>query len=332
MKRGILLRIVCAFLTSTFLMSVNAGVGLSIIGSATKGEWTTDLAYHMLESSEDQEVYTYSGYFKANEGFKFITKGEYCNFDDPENVNYEYACDRNFDAAGNGKLLKRETAESSDDKFTLPEEGNYLITCNLNTLEITAVKLSYQEKPVYYNALYAIGDATSASWNLADAVMLPAVEGEHFKFSGILNLTAGEGKDFKLATLPFNGKWGQVMFVKAPDSETNILSSESGADDLKWSVSQEGAYKVTVDLENMTIVISEDTGTAVAFAPVADIKVSASGNIFSVDGLDDRVKNVYNIQGKLVCSFSENTINMSVFPAGIYILKSGSNVIKLSVR
>ncbi|WP_051552756.1 SusF/SusE family outer membrane protein [Bacteroides propionicifaciens] len=107
---------------------------LMIVGDAVWSEWNLNNACVML--SDNNTVFTYTGWFEKDKEFKFITQTEWGK-DEYKNGGETY-----LDNIGTLRL------GGNDDKFKLPESGNYKITCSLAQLTITAEKINLQDKPI----------------------------------------------------------------------------------------------------------------------------------------------------------------------------------------
>ena len=112
----------------------------------------------MVQDVDNENVFTYMGYLKADEEFKF-TSGK--NFDNP---NLEYR-NESADAYDVSKLVQG----GQDNKFKVRESANYKVVCNLADMTVSVTKAAYQDNPVRFNALYIVGDAGSGGWEITDA-------------------------------------------------------------------------------------------------------------------------------------------------------------------
>jgi hypothetical protein len=105
--------------------------------------------------------------------------------------------------------------------------------------------------------LYMIGTATSAGWNLANALpftLSSSIPGT-FVYQG--SLSTGT---FKLPVNK-NSCFCQDFYTKSSTDATKMVHNIAGSGaDLQWQITQAGQYKVTADLLNLTIKIETIVG------------------------------------------------------------------------
>lgn len=237
-----------------------------VVGDAVWGGWSLDNAAMMVQSAQNAKVFTYTGYLKANAEFKFLTECEWGK-DEYRNAN---AADAYI--SGNGQLQ----VGGDDNKFKVAENANYIITLDLEQLTINVTKADYQTLPVYHNVLYLVGDATPGGWDLHAATPLAMDGSNPFLFKGIVNLQATGS--FKIGVNP-NAGYGQKFYFR--DATDAAKVSEDDTDDRQWSVSSAGSYKVSVDLQQMTITL-----------------VDVTTGIATVNSLQQPSSPVYNLAGQ----------------------------------
>ena len=106
-------------------------------------------------------------------------------------------------------------------------------------------------KPVS-NKLYMVGDATPNDWDIANAVELIASSSQRGVFNYEGPLTQG---NFKFSVTQ-DDCFCQDFYTKDPDNDSVIVYNEGGSgDDFQWTITEEGNYKIRVDLLNKTISI-----------------------------------------------------------------------------
>ena len=106
-------------------------------------------------------------------------------------------------------------------------------------------------KPVS-NQLYIFGDATPNGWDIANAIALNVSNSQRGVFTYEGSLTKG---NFKFAVSQDNC-FCQDFYTKDPDDDSAIIYNEGGSgDDIQWTVTEEGNYRLRVDLLNKTISI-----------------------------------------------------------------------------
>ena len=112
---------------------------LWVVGDGAPSGWSTDNATAIVSRPESQ-VYTGTLYLTANKDFKFLTTTDYGN----EEIGA---------AAGatltDGKIqLAKGTNDEGYGKIQVPEDGNYYMSVNLDTMEAEIVKSAYHESEI----------------------------------------------------------------------------------------------------------------------------------------------------------------------------------------
>lgn len=105
--------------------------------------------------------------------------------------------------------------------------------------------------------LYMVGSATSAGWDVSNAIPLtPSTSSPgKFVFQGILSPGS-----FKLP-VSRDACWCQDFYTKSASADNMMVYNIGGSgDDLQWQITQGGQYKVTADLLSLTITIEAITG------------------------------------------------------------------------
>lgn len=118
-------------------------------------------------------------------------------------------------------------------------------------------------KPVS-SRLFIVGDATPTGWDISKAIELTAANQRGvFIYEGKLN----EGNlKFPVSR---DDCWCQDFYTKDPDNDGVIVYNEGGSgEDVQWTVTEEGTYRVRVDLLNKTIDI-----TPVEDAPFSELYI-----------------------------------------------------------
>ncbi len=266
---------------------------LEIIGPATPGGWSIDDCPLMVQDPDNENVFTYLGYLKADEEFKF-TSGK--DFGDP-GKEFRNASTDPYDIS---KLIPG----GDDNKFKVAESANYNVVCNVADLTISITKAEYQENPVRFNTLFLVGNATEGGWEIKDATPMVWGGGEHpfvFTYSGELK----EG-EFKIDSNRYSGSWGGPWFFAGVDGDGNIdysKISSDGTGDRKWQIIETHRYDINVDL----------------LAGSISIVKSEEGAVSDIEAVNDEVPVYYNLQGIVVAD-----------PAnGIFIKKQGNKVTKV---
>lgn len=116
-------------------------------------------------------------------------------------------------------------------------------------------------KPVS-TTLFIVGDASPNGWDISNAVELTAANQRGvFIYEGKLS----EG-NFKFA-VSRDDCFCQDFYTKNPDNDNEIVYNEGGSgEDLQWTITEEGNYRLRVDIINKTIDI-----TPVEDAPFSEL-------------------------------------------------------------
>ena len=141
--------------------------------------------------------------------------------------------------------------KAGDNNWYVANDGNYVITVDLNTMSINS-KVQVEPNP----GVYAVGDGVpNNGWNCANPTALTQVSDYVYVYRGLLN----EGKQVKFAlkkSTDWSGSW-----IKAPSTDYAITSAGfegiqfnyNPGDDPKFKVTNGGYYELTLDIAAHTI-------------------------------------------------------------------------------
>lgn len=268
-------------------------------------------------------VYTWSGVIEEADpmvGFYFVNGDETMSFN-PANTSSiksgSYSMVYSADGVG--------TTE-----FQIPATSTYTITVNVAEMKMEVLKIDYEH-------LYIVGSALTArpgSWLTEDGVEMEKIESGKFIWSGQLyaQTTDGSGTEFKFLNQLLPGVWENDFVFDATQSANQpieiggsyTISYRGSGHDNKFTVPEDGNYKLTVDLHAMTLTVEEGTSSAVsevlATAPVvvtdgATIRVLANG--LDLDGVM-----VFDLLGNCVAStgaVSDYAFDMA--QSGVYVVR-----------
>lgn len=112
-------------------------------------------------------------------------------------------------------------------------------------------------KPVA-TELYIVGDATPNGWDIAGSIAM-TLSGRVGVFSYLGSLSPG---NFKFAVSQ-DECWCQDFYTKDPADSTVLVYNEGGSgDDLQWTITEGGQYKIDINLLERTIRIEAFEGPA----------------------------------------------------------------------
>lgn len=211
---------------------------LYILGDATAAGWDNNNATALTPDPELPGTFAYQGTLSPGH-FKFITT--------PGSFLPSYN-----KGAADGSLVYRTSDNEPDGQFTITETSVYKITVNLLALTIKVEQMALPP----YSKLWIIGDAVPKGWDIStpDSMVNDPANAFIFKYNEVLK--SGEFKIATAATGDFSVPF-YMPLTNHPDlSETGVQLVNSGGDDLKWSITNPGAYKITLDLLNMNIHIT----------------------------------------------------------------------------
>ncbi len=149
-----------------------------------------------------------------------------------------------------------------DDKWNVIEMGEYRLTFDLRHWTFSTEYLKGPERPavvpVHADAVYMIGAATPALWNIDEAIETKKLSEYIFEYEGYLS----EG-EFRACT---ERAWG--THIRPVNNHTEI-NEEGVADedfiyvaqpDINWLVTKAGKYCITFDLEHWKITVRYGEG------------------------------------------------------------------------
>lgn len=205
---------------------------LYITGSATPGGTDLNAATGITELSNGR-LYSWRGRLVPGT-FKFITEpGQ-------EFPSYNMGDDSKT-------LVQRNDASQPDKQFEAYEEGTYSIYLSLTDMTISYAKVMFEH-------LYLVGNGTMAGWELDKLIeMNPDPSNPNiFTYNGPLM----EGEIKIISEREWNVPTVKPLKADADiNSDTEVQITPGQDPDYKWKVTAEqaGTYKITLDLEKLTI-------------------------------------------------------------------------------
>lgn len=244
-------RILCCIILAASTLTSQAAERLLIVGDGVWGGWAIDNSIVMMKDETNPDLFTATVQLKANSDFKFLTEADWGNL--------EY---RAGDATvtlseGVAAALVSSEENPNDNKFQVAETANYDIEANLAAKTLTVKKAAYQETEIKHTALWLIGSATPGGWSLGDGVKISPRADNPMVLEGSAQLNEGE---MKIAVNTYTG-YGQTFYQRDVTDDTKMVF---GGDDNKWNITKAAKYIIVADTKNLTISITEDTGTGIA--------------------------------------------------------------------
>ena len=262
-------RTLCGIILAASTLTSQAAERLLIVGDGVWGGWAIDNSIVMMKDETNPDLFTATVQLKANSDFKFLTATDWGNL--------EY---RAGDATvtlseGVAAALVSSEENSNDNKFQVAETANYDIEANLAAKTLTVKKAAYQETEIKHTALWLIGSATPGGWNLGDGVKISPRADNPMVLEGSAQLNEGE---MQIAVNTYTG-YGQTFYQRDVTDDTKMVF---GGDDNKWNITKAAKYIIVADTKNLTISITEDTGTGIA--DIAD-ETDAQTEWFTLSGV-----------------------------------------------
>lgn len=196
-----------------------------MVGDASPNGWDIGNATELTQDQDNPAIFTYIGVMKPGD-FKL-----------PVNRNTDWGQDM-FMKLSDSTMYLHHGGDPDDSKWHIDKKGYYVIKLNIidNTISMSRTKL------------YMVGSATPIGWSIDKAIELTedAVDGCIFTYSG--PMVAGEYK----FPVNRNTDWGQDMYMRIDD--THMYRHVGGAaDDNKWSITADGNYVITANIETLTL-------------------------------------------------------------------------------
>lgn len=167
-------------------------------------------------------------------------------------------CKTTADAASAKGLYVAVIPESSQNTYTVITDKGFYSFASTSAKEfkfgtIKDIPLNLASDKVVKTApeaLYVVGDATTAGWHAAKAIALNKVaDANQFKIENIQLVPGGEG--FKFLTK--QGEWSKV-FVNAGDNKlAYYVDFPPSEKDIKFTVDKAGYYDLVVDFDAFTV-------------------------------------------------------------------------------
>lgn len=229
---------------------------LYMVGDATPAGWSIDAPTALTPSEDNSLVFGYEGELKAGEFKLCLVPGSWdVPFIRPDVAGAEIGTAPVVDAPF------QMHAGDPDDKWRVSSPGIYRLAFNLRQWTMSAERLGdipeqpeQPREPIAAEALYMVGDATPAGWNIDAPTAFAQKDSHIFIYEG--PLTVGE---FKCCTQ--TGSW-DAPFIRPATAgeeltragfEAHEFAMHAGDPDDKWHVADEAVYRLTFDLAAWTV-------------------------------------------------------------------------------
>ena len=215
---------------------------------------TAETVKYIITKGADRTV---SGRYFVNGNDNTLRSGETDLKGETITLTVDGECKTTVDAAGAKGLYVAVLPESSQNTYTvITDNGFYSFASasakefNFGTIKKIPLNLaSSKAVKTAPEALYVVGDATTAGWHAANAIALSKVDGENkYKIENIQLVPGGEG--FKFLTKLDD--WSNT-FVNAGDNKLAYYVNIPEGKDIKYTVDKAGLYDLVVDFDAFTI-------------------------------------------------------------------------------
>ena len=207
---------------------------LYLLGDATPAGWSLD---NMPEFTKNGDVFTWEGPLTEGGEFRFPMQRDW------------WPC---LMIAMDGETLVKGVGDDDKTGFTVDESAIYKIECNVATMKATLTKTGEIVAPDF-PTVYMCGDATPYGWtaSMTDESQLKPVD------QNVPNVLSWTGTLTASGTFKFLTKndWIPSYNRDATAGEywTLVLRETYDQPDDQFSVSEDGTYKVVLDVDALTI-------------------------------------------------------------------------------
>lgn len=225
---------------------------LFMVGTSTNGAWDGKAMTAFTQDASDKYLFSYEGNLYEGEMKVYTQSGD----DYPDN--WAIRPTGGNAEIGKGSITDAEFAFSyePDDKWKVTESGMYRLTFNLRDWTMCCTymgecQIDKNVKPVNASALYLLGDAAPAGWDIKNPTPMVKKSSYVFVYEGHLNagrLRATPIKDWGAHIRP----WVDNTSITTTGVSTDKLTYVKFPD-YNWNVETAGNYKLTFDLEHWTI-------------------------------------------------------------------------------
>ena len=200
---------------------------------------------------------TVSGRYFVNGNYNTLRNGETDLKAETVTLTVDGEYKTKADAASAKGLYVAVIPESSQNTYTVITDNGFYSFASASAKEfkfgtIKNIPLNLSSSKAVKTApeaLYVVGDATTAGWNAGSAIALKKVDGENkYKIEDIQLVPGGEGFKFLTKLDDWNN-----TFVNAGDNKLAYYINIPDGKDIKFTVDKAGLYDLVVDFDAFTV-------------------------------------------------------------------------------
>ena len=235
---------------------------LYILGGATKTGWSLDA---MEEFEKEGNIFTWEGSLTEGGEFRFPMQRDW------------WPC---LMIAMDGETLVKGVSDDEKTGYTVDETAIYKIVCDIDNMKVSITKTG-DIAPPEFPTVFMCGSATPYGWTtvMTDENQLKPVESSNVNVLSWTGELKADGT-FKFLTC---SDWVPSYNRDAAAEDYWTLAYRENYDqpDEQFAVSEDGTYKVVVDLDAMKVTCTK--------AEPAAASITIDGNMSDWEGVTDQV-------------------------------------------
>ena len=242
---------------TTYVEQIEFPESLILLGSATPALWEMANGIEVAKTSDG--VYTVENIDlrgSGNSGFKFYfsrNDGDYRIQVDMVNEDFK-------DLTIKIVIAKEDSQDIVPSRIAGYTDGQYKLTVNLNTLELTMERTGELSEITLPDKLYMQGDAVEWGWKWNEENTLNKISDKVYEAKNI-KLTFGDNNDCGFKVFIANGQYSPYYAMTGDSSEGNmkILEVTEGDGPQIYPGQcgyEDGTYDITMDFNTMTITLT----------------------------------------------------------------------------
>ena len=246
---------------------------LYILGGATKTGWSLDA---MEEFEKNGNIFTWEGSLTEGGEFRFPMQRDW------------WPC---LMIAMDGETLVKGVSDDEKTGYAVDETAIYKIVCDIDNMKVSINKTG-DIAPAEFPTVYMCGDATPYGWSSVmseESQLVPEDMGNVNVLSWTGELKASGSFKF-LTTSDWVPSYNRD--ADASDYWTLVYRENYDQPDEKFQVSEDGNYKVVVDLDAMKVTCTKVGGDDFDYTPGADYL--AADNIWKPADSSHSIEWYYN--------------------------------------